>query len=353
MKIKVLSLSLLCAAAFSLTSCDKSEVDNTVIEPYKPFNAYIVNNGAWGQNNGTISALTDRGTDLAKIEDIYYTANAKGIGDAQDAYYTTSADGKEGRIFVTSTTSDKITILSAEGKELYTRKLNRTEPRYITGEGENVYFTAYNGKLYKMNKNTYALTDSVEVGATPEALTIANGKIYVALSNYNMDGNGKYLAVVDLTTFKKTKNIEVALNPYNQMISVGNKVFFVCNLDYSDNELYVLDATTDKITKIDRGSSIAYDERSNSLVYIVGVYGHPEWNGIYRYDLASGNKQEIKLSAPVPNPGQVSVDPQNGDLYIVNTVYTGPSELYVYDTNGTFKHKLVSGYYTQQVIFLK
>ena len=54
-----------------------------------------------------------------------------------------------------------------------------------------VYFSAYNGYVYKMSRDTYQITDSVKVGAYPEAIAIANGKLYAALSNYDMKGNGK------------------------------------------------------------------------------------------------------------------------------------------------------------------
>lgn len=343
------------SATFTFTSCSDDDDDDNVpeIPVEKSYEAYVVNNGNWGANDGTIGAILGHHTSTPSYLDIYKQMNNKGIGDAQDAYITTSADGKNGLIFVTSTTSSKITVLDTEGTELYVKQLPNVSPRYITGQGSDVYFSAYNGYVYKMNRDTYQITDSVNVGAYPEAIAIANGKLYAALSNYDMSGNGKYLAEVNLSSFEKEKNIEVGLNPYSQMIAVSNKVYFVSNLDYSDNILQVLDATTDEVTEIGHGTSIAYDELNDDIVVITAVYGHTELDNVYRYDISTGSTTDIKLSQTPGNIGQVSVDPLSGYLYIVNQSYTGPCELWVYDQYGTFLTKFQSGMGTQQVIFIR
>lgn len=349
------ALMLLLSASFAFTSC--SDDDDNPIQPEIPveksYDAYVVNNGNWGANDGTIGAVLNVHGETPSYLDIYKQENQKGIGDAQDAYITVSADGRNGLIFVTSTTSTKISVLDTKGKELYVKLLPHVQPRFITGEGGNVYFSAYNGYVYKMSRDTYQITDSVKVGAYPEAIAIADGKLYAALSNYDMSGNGKYLAEVDLNTFKKIKDVEVDLNPYSQMIAVGSKIFFVSNLDYSDNILQMLDASTDKVTEIGHGSSIAYDKLNDDIICISAVYGHPEFNAVYRYDITTGKKTDIKLSQTPGNMGQVSVSPNSGYLYIVNQNYTGPCELWVFDQYGTFKSKFESGMATQRVIFLR
>lgn len=351
------ALMLLLSASFAFTSCsdDDDNPSQPEIPVEKSYDAYVVNNGNWGANDGTIGAVLNVHGETPSYLDIYKQENNKGIGDAQDAYITVSGDGRNGLIFVTSTTSSKISVLDAKGKELYVKLLPNVQPRFITGEGSNVYFSAYNGYVYKMSRDTYQITDSVKVGAYPEAIAIANGKLYAALSNYDTKtkGNGKYLAEVDLNTFKKIKNVEVDLNPYSQMIAVGSKVFFVSNLDYSDNILQMMDATTDKVTEIGHGSSIAYDKLNDDIICISAVYGHPEFNAVYRYDITTGKKTDIKLSQTPGNIGQVSVSPNSGYLYIVNQNYTGPCELWVYDQYGTFKSKFESGMASQRVIFLR
>ena len=349
------ALMLLLSASFAVTSCsdDDDNPSQPEIPVEKSYDAYVVNNGNWGANDGTIGAVLNVHGETPSYLDIYKQENNKGIGDAQDAYITVSGDGRNGLIFVTSTTSSKISVLDAKGKELYVKLLPNVQPRFITGEGSNVYFSAYNGYVYKMSRDTYQITDSVKVGAYPEAIAIANGKLYAALSNYDTKGNGKYLAEVDLNTFKRIKNVEVDLNPYSQMIAVGSKVFFVSNLDYSDNILQMMDATTDKVTEIGHGSSIAYDKLNDDIICISAVYGHPEFNAVYRYDITTGKKTDIKLSQTPGNIGQVSVSPNSGYLYIVNQNYTGPCELWVYDQYGTFKSKFESGMASQRVIFLR
>lgn len=350
MKKYVWKLSLFLVAVLSLGACSN---DDDVTKQITDSNAtsttnyaYIVNNGNWNANNGAIMSLNMANKSWITA-DIYKASNGKGIGDAQDAVIAGN------KLFVTSTTADKIEILDLNGKIIKTVPMKNRSPRYIIADGNAIYFTAYSGYVYKMNTENYDVKDSVQVGDHPEALAVANGKIYVANSGY---GTGNTISVIDEGAFKKAKDITVETDPYNQMIAVGSKVFFISDMDFTDNKLQVIDATTDKVTTVASASSIAYDPLSSSMVCIFNAYASTKPKPAYfRYEISTGKISQFTGAdiAKVTDPGQISVDPSTGQIYVVdNENYSAPCSIYVFDKNGNKLRTLTNvGYGTEQVLF--
>ncbi|MCO6025368.1 YncE family protein [Prevotella cerevisiae] len=348
MKKFVWKLSFLLVAAVSLWSC--SSDDDNVTDPgvtTPSHYAYIINNGDYKTNSGSIMSLDSLNKDWVTSQ-IYSAANGKEMGDAQDAVITGN------KLFVTCTSANKIEILNLDGTIIKTVQFKgNCSPRSIVTDGTNVYYSAYSGKVYKMSTTNYAITDSVQVGDHPEGLAIADDKIYVANSDYELIGSNT-VSVIDKASFKKTKDIVVVLDPYDQMIAVGDKVFFISNMDYSGNQLQVIDANTDKATHIASATVMAYDQMSNSLVCIYALYSAPSVS-YFRYDISTGKTTTFTGTDlnKMPNPGQVSIDPSTGDIYMVDTEkYLAPCSIYVFDKNGKQLRVLQNvGYGTTHVLF--
>lgn len=334
MKKNLFKLGALALTMLTLAACgdDADEKSNKNPLPIGSTYTYVVSAGNWNENNGSVYGLTMANEEVECL-DIYRTQNGKGIGDAQDLVVTNN------KLFVTSTTSSKIEVLNMSGKLLKSIPMENVSPRYIVADNNKVYFSAYDGKVYKMDASTYTIDATIDVGAYPEAMSICNGKLYVNLSNYLGDGNGKYVAVVDLASFQKTKNIEVDLNPYNQSVVLGNYVYGVSCLDYSDNVLQRINATNDTYEKIGKASSISVDPTSNTLVCLYAVYGKDE-KRLYRYNPETKSEQEITNIGSLSSPSQVNVDPRNGNIFVINSSYSEPCTLYVYDKSGK---NLISG----------
>ena len=188
------------------------------------------------------------------------------------------------------------------------------------------------------NDKVKPMVDSVVVGDHPEAISITNGKLYANLSNYSMTGDGKYVAVVDLNTFRNPKNIEVGLNPYNQNIAAGNDVFIVSVFDYVEKPLVQkIDTKTNKVTQLFNATSIAYSAKKNALVCLYAPYGSND-KSFFLYDLATGQKTNLDMTG-LRSPQQVNVD-KWGNIYVIdNPSYNTPSEVFYYSPEG----KLIQG----------
>ena len=332
--ITSLCLAITAMLAFTFTSCSDDNDDNgkTTPEYYQGIIAYTAGAGNYGQNQGTVGTILKNNLgEFMYSGDLYEKANGKGIGDAQDVLPL------NGYVYATSTTSSKIEILDVQGKIIKTIPMPNKSPRFLTTDGEYAYASAYSGYVYKLNEN--GIIDSVAVGPYPEAMSVAdNGKLYVNLSNYTGDGKGKYIAVVDLKTFKKTKNIECGLNPYNQSVTDGKNIYFVCYYDYTRNAVVQrLNTATEKVDSLFEAPMIAYSPATNSLIAMTTGYDdswQPTTTGFFAYNLTTGNKTDYDPSA-IKGAAQVNVNPNNGDIYVIdNPSYSTPSVLYIYDKNG-------------------
>ena len=354
--IKLMSrfaVALAAVACFSACSDDEAEPE-VIIDPgvTRSHSAYVVCNGGWGKNNGTVAAI-DYVDGSFGASDIYLAANGSGIGDAQDLCLV----GK--KLFVTSTTSSKISVLGDDGKLLKQVLLPGVEPRYIVSHDDEVYFTTYSGYVYKMDVKDYELEDSVKVGDHPEALSVVGNNLYVNVSGYGM---GNTVAKVGLEPFKKLDDITVLLNPYSQSATDGTNLFFISNGNYYNpdkpfegmirNTLQKLDPSTGKVEQITPATVMAYDASSHSLVCIYADYYAPKEKAAFRYDIATGQKTDLPELLNVPNAGQVSVSSANGDIFVVSDDYVSPSTLYVFDMNGKQIRTIPNvGYSATKVVF--
>lgn len=332
------ALCLLAVVAFTFTSCsdDDDDTNNTTPEYLEGAIAYTAGAGNYNQNNGTVGAIMQNTLgQFTYSGDLYQKTNGRGIGDAQDVLLL------NGKLYVACTSSSKIEILKDDGTIIKTIPMANKSPRYLATDGSNVYASAYSGYVYKLSQDN--IVDSVEVGSHPEALSVANGKLYVNMSDYNYDNTGHSVSVINLSTFKKTKEIDVALNPYNQSIAVGNNVYIV-SVYHSDRSGLVqrINATTDQVDSVCNAAAIAYNPRTNSLVCLDSYYVYDpalqystqQTYGFFSYNLSTRQTTSYDLSA-LKSPSQVNVDPATGNIYVIdNPSYTTPSVLYIYDQNG-------------------
>lgn len=356
-KEKFLTLILVAFAMISFNSCDDDNTPTDVTpDNLSSIIAYTAGAGNYKANDGTVGAiLYNRSTGTYSYQDIYTISNQRGIGDAQDVLLL------DNDLYVSCTTSSKIEVLDATGKVTASWPMPNKEPRYLASDGTNVYASAYSGYVYKLNASD-GITDSVYVGSHPEAMSVANGKLYVNMSDYNFDNSGHSISVVDLRTFTKKYELSCELNPYNQSIAVGNKVYFV-SAYHSEKTGHVqcIDATNDQITSVCDASAIAYNPNTNAIIgfksYYVTEY-EPEYkstfvyDGLFSYSLSTGNETKIDASQ-IKSPQQVNVDRATGNIYVIdNPSYTTPSVLYIFDQTGKLlQGNITLGYSIQNIRF--
>ena len=327
---------------------------------YKPALAALAL-GFWDGNDASIQYF-----DLESLSiggDLFAAANGFGLGDlGQDLCLYGS------KLYATVSGSSKLEVMDRNCKVVKTIPVRAEDgttpakPRYMTACDGCVYFTAYDGTVSRLDTATLEITGKVAVGAYPEALTNANGKLYVNLSDYNFDGSGTSVAVVDIVSFTKTKEIKVKQNPYTQCFTGDDGyVYVVSNGNYAGSpgmseDQYVygtlqrIDPVTDTVEDVCRAT---YAANHGSKMYVLySEYYLPETKRAFVRDLNTGEEADFIDLDEFSSPNAIGVDPSTGDVYVADTPYCVSSTVRVYDAEGNLKNTFEAGYSTSKFVFV-
>ena len=155
--------AMLVMALGAFTACSDDDGPKIPEGPIAPVNgAYVINTGNSGANNGTIQWY-DRDQKTVSA-DLFAAANGTGIGDVQDLCIYGS------KIYVTCSESAKIEVLNrADFTRIQTLNLanesgQSIKPRYMAATKGNIYFTAYDGTISRLDTINLSITGKIEVG---------------------------------------------------------------------------------------------------------------------------------------------------------------------------------------------
>lgn len=365
MKKNLFGWALFAFALCGLTACDNDDKDDRnddlggiIGQPEAvTVGAYILNTGNWGGNDASIMYLDKQTGTLSG--DLYEAANGEGLGDlGQDLCQYGS------KLYVTVSNSTKVVVMDKNCKALKTINLTDeagvpTKPRYMTAVDGNVYFTAYDGTVSRLDTLTMEVNGKIAVGDYPEAITNAKGKLFVNISGY---GKGTKVAVVDLATFTKVKDIEVLLNPYTQCeVGADGFVYVVSNgnyagssyldpADYIYGTMQRINPDTYEVEQVCRASYIA--NNGDKMYILYSEYYLPELARAYVYDLKTGEESTLFDLSTLSSPNSIDVDPSTGDVYVTNAPYSAASDVYVYTKDGGLKTTFEVGYSASKILFV-
>lgn len=355
--------ALLCVVVLgTFTACSDDDNNNFSVDP-DPLTlspgAYILNTGGWGANNASLQYYNFVNYSISS--DIFARENKYAMGDlAQDMVEYGS------KIYVTLNNSAKVEVLDRTGKVIQTIHPTNAageavKPCYLEAYAGAVYFTNYGGLISRIDTTSLTVTGSVAVGVYPEGLTAANGKLYANISGY---GDSTKVAVVDVASFTKIKDLNVVLNPYTQSLTADDGyVYFVSSGNYPGkpglseaqyiySTLQRIDPSTDVVTPVTNASYIA--NRGTKMYCIYSESNLPARYSIFELDLVTGVKKELtEIMNKVPSASTIDVNPLNGDIYVANLSYSAPNVMYVFSSDGTFKTSFQCGYYTAGAFFAK
>ena len=322
------------------------------------YGVYVLNTGNWGGNDASIQYF-----DLESLSiggDLFAPANGSGLGDlGQDLCLYGS------KLYATVSGSSKLEVMDRNCKVIKTLHLiaadgtTPAEPRYMTACGGCVYFTAYDGTVSRLDTASLEVTGKVAVGDHPEALTNANGKLYVNISGY---GSGTSVAVVDVASFTKTKDITVKLNPYTQCFTGDDGyVYVVSNGNYAGDPnkpedqwvygtLQRIDPATDQVEDVCRATYAA--NHGNKMYVLYSEYYLPETKRAFVLDLTTGEEQDFVNLDDFSSPNAIAVNPSTGDVYIADVPYGANATVRMYDAEGNLKHTFEAGYSTSKFVFV-
>ena len=341
------AMALLMMGVASFTACEDEEDDlkkssNKVI--------YVLNEGSWNNNNASVSAIDP--TDGSSYYYQFAAANGRNLGDTGQDILRYG-----GKIYIAVSGSNTIEVV--DGNSLTSIKTIKPEsgkpgnPRGLAASDGKIYVSLYDGYVAKIDTTSLAFEDSIAVGPNPEEITIANGCLYVAISDGLNSGNGypngKYVSKIGLDSFKVASKINVLVNPAEITSDKSGNVFVISMGNYGDIPATVQKIDkNDSVTVVGRATLMACYE--NTLYTVNAPWGAPSIEFV-SYNTATGVKESdafITGSADqIPaNPHSISVNPKNGNIfngsYLTAADYLSNGYVYEY-ANGAFKARYNAG----------
>lgn len=356
MKVRSLLFSALCALAVcvSFASCDDDDEnkwndDGSKVElPHS--RAFILNQGSWNANNAGIAFYAPNG-DADFQSDIYKLQNGKGLGDNAQCMIE-----YDDCIYVAVNGSNYLAKLNASGVE--EQRVSFVDDadlaagiRYLVAEDGYIYATFYNGCLVKINAKTLVVDNKLtNLGANLEGIAECDDVLYIA-NSYRQESNGSMtyltnLIKVDLKTFTKIGEIEVDINP-NLLLEEDGKLALISKGNYADKlaSLQVIDPRTNKVERLGTASFMC---AGNDMLYYIDSqtqdFKHYTHN-FYQYNLKTGAKQQIQLSAALPTYScmMMEMDEDRNELYIGFSDYISTGDIYRVQANGSLIEKFDCG----------
>ena len=238
--------------------------------------------------------------------------------------------------------------------------------RYICFGGRYAYVSSYAGPVQidpnarlgyvaKIDVNTLQQVDTCVVGYQPEEMAVAGNKLYVANSGgYRMPNYDRTVSVIDLTTFRVVKTIDVAINLHRLELDHHGQLWVSSRGDYYNvpSKTYVIDTHTDEVCD---SLELANSEMAlaGDSLYVYGTawsYRTNSWN--ISYAVVDTHKRKVVSNrlitdgtdAHIAMPYGIAVNPDNGDFYITDAGnYVSPGKLYCFTAQGRKRWEVRTG----------
>lgn len=350
---KILFLSMFTLAAFSFTSCSNDD-DNTT-NPDVSFSSgcYIANQGGMNENDGTVQYY-DFNTGLATGADaesnIFALQNGEMLGDlVQDLLWI------DDKLFVTVSGSQKIEILDLDGKRLrqpYRFAEEGAQPRMMATDGTNVYVTNYDGNVYVYSASTAEFVKKIPVGIRPEGISVCNGYLVVNNAGDLYAYNGT-VSVINLSD-GEIRSIAMT-NPYTTSLVCNDEVYIIDAGNYVDIPSAVYRISPEKAVATSLGMSASAIAAYEDRLYYVNTSYLPDWTPVYSplcaFDVVTGETTEILPSEQMTDVYSLSVNPENGDIFVGYAQYGILGTMRMFAADGTYKGNFEVGYYTSGARF--
>ena len=341
---------LMTFAAVLLSGCSEinNPADNEDNTPKEARILLLLNEGSMGHNNSTLVKYDLSEKELVK--DYFLAINKRGLGDVGNDMLQYGT-----RIYVAMNKSSTIEVIDATTGISIRQIAMKTsgggakEPRRIASYGGKVYVTSFDDTVTRIDTVTLAIDGSVTVGQDPEGLTIRNNKLYVANSGgLNWENNyDNTVSVIDVTSFREEEKIEIGINPGALGTDSQGDIYVSVSGNYTEaypsafKKINTVNGEVTTIPGIDAPFKFVITD--NKAYIINGSYGEP--NRVIVYDCLNEKivtNSFITDGTTIGIMNNISVDPFSGDVFIAETDYINPGNLYCFDKNGKLKYSLTA-----------
>ena len=238
--------------------------------------------------------------------------------------------------------------------------------RYIVFKDQYAYVSSYAGPVQidpnarlgyvaKVDTATLKVVDECIVGYQPDEMVIAGNKLYVANSGgYRFPNYDNTVSVIDLSTFKEIKKIEVAVNLHRLELDRYGNIWVSSRGDYYDipSKTFVIDSKTDEVTD-EFELPCSNMTRAGDSIYVYST----EWSYVTNkntitYAIIDTQTKEIVdtrfikdgTEKDITIPYGVAVNPNTKEIFVTDAKdYVTPGRLICYSPEGVRKWSIETG----------
>ena len=362
MKIRLL---FLCLILFSLIACREDEpiissTDTDVTDGKKDAEIkgfFLLNEGNMGNNKATLDYYDyETGT---YTKNIYAERNPGVVKELGDVGNDLQIYGD--KLYAVINCSHFVEVMDV-GTAKHITQISIPNCRYITFDKGYAYVSSYAGPvaidpnarlgyIAKIDTATMEVVDSCVVGYQPEEMQVVGKKMYVANSGgYRVPNYDRTVSVIDLTTFKEVKKIDVAINLHRLAADRFGRLYVSSRGDYKSTpaNTYVIDTQTDKVVNDMQlpnsemeicGDSLYiynYDYSKKAMTYT--LYDVLKEKIVEQRNLAEGMGLNIEV------PYGIAINPETKEVFLTDAKdYVTPGKLYCFDKNGRYKWSVTTG----------
>ena len=340
MKFIILFSALAVLVTF-LSGCDNNE--DLPGENDFSHGIYIVNEGSFQSNNGSISFYNPVGGTITN--NIFEAANGRALGDVVQSFATV---GDTAGVIVVNG-SAKLEMVDLKTFKTIREPLPVSYPRYflpVTFESGYLTGGSWQGYIYDIDLRTFEIKDSIMVGNGPETMAQLYDMVFVANSGgWGIDST---IHRINTANNRLTDTIYVGKAPVDLVFDGSDNLWVYCKGQaiYNPAPPYDLISETDALLqKIDifQGIILWQGTVGKAGDYIASpprIAASPEGESIY-YLRPDGVYKINAVNPSIPQTPLVTgsfygldVNPDGGDIYVFEARFTGNGTMKIYNEYG-------------------
>lgn len=376
--MKKLNFYLFIGVLFSLVSCRTDEYiprEETVPGLAQPENTaikgfYVLNEGNMGSNKCTLDFFDY--TTGTYHRNIYAEINPNVVKELGDVGNDIQIYGS--KLYAVVNVSNKIEVMDAKTAKRI-KSIDLQNCRYITFKNGKAYASSYAGpvsidpnaplgKVVEIDTASLNIQREVVVGYQPEEIQMVGNQLFVANSGgYKFPNYDRTVSVVDLTTFKETKKIDVAINLHRMKKDNYGDLYVTSRGDYYTvpSSLFLIDAATGTVKKDFHLSVSEMTIVNDKLYYYANEFNYNTHTYKKSFGIIDVKTEEIisnkiigqEYVDAIKTPYGIAVNPISEDIYITDARnYVSTGFVYCFDKNGQFKWKTEGGNIPAHFTFL-
>lgn len=343
---------ILMTVAIVFLSCSKDEP----IKPYVPSvkGMFVLNEGTFMYANASLSYF-DMETNTVE-NDVFFRVNEIPLGDVAQSLTKIGND-----LYIVVNNSNYIYKVDAETIEYKDKIEGFASPRYMLPiDNDKAYVSDLESPgLYVLDLNTFE-NSFIETGSATEAMVKIGNEVFVSnWSNYYVAGaSNNTIQVIDCVNDTCVASIEVAPEPNALVVDKNNHIWVSCSGGYMPPQapaiICVDPVTRTIIHRLDlpEGSypdGMSIDGAGENVYFLNGGY-----NSLSVYKMNVNNPQ-LPDTPFIASEGRwlynLTINPENGDIYITEAKPTSNGNLLRYKSDGTFIGAYEVGMFPSYMLF--